>query len=142
MKSGFWFATALASVVCMLSGCNRVSSSDKRFVAATMPPAFEDFRMYSGDGAAHGRQACLAMIRTPFGDAQESVVLQRGSGITFDVAATRDGGDWDISSDGAAPTSGTSAVFRFLVVDCVSALEDKYRAEPDDAAAVRSPLHR
>lgn len=126
----------------MLSGCDGVSGSDKRFVAATMPPAFDAFRMYGGDGAAAGRQACLATIRTPDGDAEETVLLERGSGMTFGLSATRDGADWDISADGTAPTARDSSVFRFLVVDCVSALEDKFQAEAGDAALRRSPLHR
>jgi hypothetical protein len=142
MKSGFGFVAALTSVVFLLSGCGGVSSSDKRFIAASMPTAFSVFRMYSGNGAAAGRQACLALIRTPFGDAQESVVLERGSGMTFDLSATRDGSDWDVTSDGAAPTADNSAVFRYLLVDCVSALQDKYRAEPGgEAPESRSPLH-
>lgn len=142
MKSGFGVATALASVICLLGGCDRISSSDERFIAATLPAAFDAFRMYSGEGDSAGRQACLATIRTPFGDAQESVVLERGSGMTFDVSAARDGLDWQISTDGAAPTARDSSMFRFLLVDCVSALQDKFQAEPGDDVAVRSPLHR
>jgi hypothetical protein len=142
MKSGFGLAAALASVVCLLSGCDGVSGPDKRFIAATMPPSFEAFRMYDGGGASAGRQACLATIRTPYGDAQESVVLERGSGITFDVSAARDGSSWEIRSDGSAPTEGNAAIFHALLVDCVSALQDKYFAEPPGAVRGSSPLHR
>ena len=143
MKKGFRVAAALTSVVCVVSGCDGVSGSDRRFVAATMPSGFDAFRMYGASGASRGRQACLAMIRTPSGDdVQESVVLERGSGMAFDLSATRDGRGWDIRSDGVAPTAGNSAVFRELLVDCVSTLEDKYRAEPADMPGRRAPLHR
>jgi len=143
MKSGFLFAAVLASIACLISGCDGVSRSDKRFVAATMPPAFDTFRMYSQGDPSSARQACMATIRTPFGDTREAVVLERGSGITFDIAATRDGLEWDVSSDGLAPTDIDSPVFRYLLVDCVSALQDKYRAEPAGVTnTTLSPLHR
>lgn len=143
MKSGSGLAAALvlALVACVLSGCDRLSRSDQQFVEATLPAAFDSFRMYSPGGASAGRQACTAGIRTAFGDVEETAVLERGSGITFDVSATRDGLTWDISSDGVAPTDADSPLFRFLLVDCASTLQDKYRAEPAGADKRTSPLH-
>jgi hypothetical protein len=143
MKKNFGFATALAAAVFTLSGCDGFSASDKQFVAASMPTSFESFRMYNEEGGATaGRQACLAMIHTPVGVAQEHVVLERGSGMTFSISAARDGLNWDVSSDGGAPTDGNSAVFRYLVVACVSTLEDKFLAEATDKVARPSLLHR
>lgn len=142
MKSGLGLVAALVSVVCMLSGCDGVSSSDRQFITASMPSAFSAFRMYGEEGAAAGRQACIATIHTPYGDAQESILLERGSGKTFDISATRDGLDWDVSSDGTAPTAEDSSMFRYLLVDCVSALQDKYQADPGEVPETRSPLHR
>ncbi|PXW18419.1 hypothetical protein C7408_12119 [Paraburkholderia caballeronis] len=107
-----------------------------------MPDTFLSFRMYDSGGQSGRRQACTATIRTPQGDVNEVVVLERGSGMVFDVAATRDGSDWTITSEGTAPTDENSPVFRYLLVDCVSALEDKYRAEPYGYRSRQSPLHR
>jgi len=143
MKNNFGFAMVLAVAVCTLSGCDGFSASDKQFVAASMPTSFESFRMYNEEGGATaGRQACLAMIHTPVGVAQETAVLERGSGMTFSISAARDGLDWNVSSDGGPPTESNSAVFRYLVVSCVSTLEEKFLAQATDKITRPSLLHR
>lgn len=134
----------LAALVGCLSGCsNGVSDSDAKFVAAGMPPQFESFRMYSaapdigGPIGAHAHhsarlhQACQAIIQSAGGRFRESVILENESAQSFDLDVERTASGWTVASDGLLAPSDDSAGLRTQFTNCVNALEDKFRAEPE-----------
>ena len=134
----------LAALVGALAGCsNGVSDSDVKFVAAGMPPQFESFRMYSAapdsggpvGGYAHPparlQQGCQAIIRSASGHFRESVILESKSAESFDLDVERTSSGWTVTSDGLAPPIVNSTGLRTQFTNCVSAIEDKFRAEPE-----------
>jgi hypothetical protein len=134
----------LAALVGALPGCsNGVSDSDVKFVAAGMPPQFESFRMYSAapdsggpvSGYAHRparlQQGCQAIIRSAGDHFRESVILESEAAESFDLDVVRTASGWTVTSDGLAPPSDNSAGLRTQFTNCVSALEDKFRADPE-----------
>ncbi|RDJ97552.1 hypothetical protein [Paraburkholderia lacunae] len=134
----------LVALIGALAGCsNGVSDADVNFVAAAMPSQFESFRMYNiasdsgGPVGAHAhrpgrlQQGCEAIIRSASGHLRETVILESGSAQSFDLDAVRTSSGWTVTSDGLAPPSDNSGVFRTRFMNCVSAIEDKFRAEPE-----------
>jgi hypothetical protein len=134
----------LAALVGCLPGCsNGVSDSDAKFVAAAMPPQFESFRMYSavpdsgGPIGAHAHrparlhQGCQAIIQSVGGRFRESVILENESAQSFDLDVDRTASGWTVTSDGLFAPSDDSAGLRTQFTNCVNALEDKFRAEPE-----------
>lgn len=135
---------ALAALVGNLAGCSSgVSDSDVKFIAAAMPPQFDSLRMYSAVPDSSGRsntdaqasaglrQGCVAIIRSGNGHTRETVILDSKSAGLFDLEVTRTSSGWSVTSDGLAPPSDNSAGLRIQFTNCVSAIEDKFRAEPD-----------
>lgn len=136
---------ALGAFVALVAGCgDNISQSDVDFVATAIPTQFESFRMYSaavevshtaGEGAQPRsglHQGCEAIIHHAQGHVRESVVLDE-SGGAFDLDVMRSGDGWVVTSDGLSPPSGNTVAFRTQFTNCVSAIEDKYRAEPERA---------
>ncbi|SIO32071.1 hypothetical protein SAMN05444165_2217 [Paraburkholderia phenazinium] len=130
-----------------LAGCSDgISPSDVQFVVSAMPSQFESLRMYHttpdnaapfGSAAPHGpvrlQQGCEAILRLPGGEKREAVILDSGTEASFDLDAIRTDDGWNVTSDGLSPPSDNPVAFRTQLTNCVSAIEDKYRAEPDKA---------
>jgi hypothetical protein len=126
----------VAVLLGVLTGCSDgISQSDVQFVVAGMPAQFQSLRMYHtvpddaaplGSSAAHAAvrllQGCEAILRLPGGEKREAVTL---------AVRTADG--WSVTSDGLSPPSDNPVAFRTQFTNCVSAIQDKYRAEPDKA---------
>ncbi|MFM0389931.1 hypothetical protein [Paraburkholderia dipogonis] len=134
----------LAALVGALPGCsNGVSDSDVKFVAAGMPAQFESLRMYSAAPDSGGpvsgynrrparlQQGCLAIIRSAGGHFRESVILESESAESFDLNVVRTSSGWTVTSDGLAPPIDNSTGLRIQFTNCVNALEDKFRVEPE-----------
>lgn len=135
---------ALAVFVGILAGCgNSVSDSDIQFVTTAMPTQFEALRMYGAvparDGSiglsAHGparlQQGCEAVIRSAKGAFRESVVLDSESAEYFELDVSRTPGGWAVTTDGLAEPSSNSVGLRTQFTNCLTAIKDKLRAQPD-----------
>ncbi|WP_090688782.1 hypothetical protein [Paraburkholderia phenazinium] len=129
-----------------LAGCSdSVSDSDVQFVIGAMPSQFQSFRMYltapenaaplgsSVHGAVQLQQGCEAMILAPGGQKRETVILESRSAASFDLDVIRTADGWNVTSDGLAPPGNNPVAFRTQLTSCVSAIEDKYRSEPEKA---------
>lgn len=127
-----------------LDGCgDEVSDADVAFVAAMTPAQFESLRMYnappdnvtSGAGylspPARLQQGCEAIIRSSSGPVREAVILESVSAASFDLDAVRKTDGWAVTSDDFAPPSANPVEFRSRFTSCVSAIQDKYLADPD-----------
>lgn len=136
----------LAALIGALVGCSDgIAEADVAFVVATLPSHFDSMRMYYTapdnvapvGGAARPatglKQGCEAIIRTARGHAREVVILENGLPESFDLDAVRNSDGWTVTSDGLAPPSGNPVAFRTQFMSCVSAIEDKFRAEPEKA---------
>jgi hypothetical protein len=137
----------LVALVGALAGCSDgISQSDVQFVVSAMPSQFDSLRMYHtapdnaapfGSSASHApvqlQQGCEAMLRVPGGEKREAVILESGTAASFDLDAIRTADGWSVSSDGLSPPSDNPVAFRTQLTNCVSAIEDKYRAEPEKA---------
>ena len=131
----------VAAFVGILAACgNSVSDSDIQFITAGMPPQFEALRMYGAvphrDGSigtsSHGlQQGCEATIREPGGPFRESVILDSQSAEYFELEVSRTPDGWSVTTDGLAAPSGNSVGLRTQFTNCLAAIKDKYRAEPD-----------
>jgi hypothetical protein len=135
----------LVVLIGVLAGCSDgVSQADVQFVIAAMPSQFESLRMYHtapdnvapfGSSAPHApvqlQQGCEAMLRVPGGEKREAVILDSGTAASFDLDAIRTADGWNVTSDGLSPPSDDPVTFRARFTNCMSAIEDKYRAEPD-----------
>ena len=135
---------ALAALVGVLAGCgNAISDSDIQFVTAAMPTQFEAFRMYgaipvrdgspglSTHGPARLQQGCEAVVRSPRGAFRESVVLDSESAEYFELDVSRTPGGWAVTTDGLAEPSSNSVGLRSQFTNCLTAIKDKLRAQPD-----------
>lgn len=136
------FAGITAAVIfSTVTGCSDgISEADVAFVSAETPSQFESLRMYSAappSGNAHlpGRlhQGCMAIIRSQGRDVRETVILEDDPGASFDLDVARTFSGWHVTSDGLAPPSADSIAFRTQFTNCVSAVQDKYAAEPEKA---------
>ncbi|MGF6725450.1 hypothetical protein P3T43_004828 [Paraburkholderia sp. GAS41] len=130
-----------------LAGCSDgISQSDVQFVVAALPSQFVSLRMYhtAPDNApAFGssaprvpmrlQQGCEAILHLPGGDRREAVILDTGNDASFDLDAIRTADGWNVTSDGLAPPGDNPVAFRTRFTSCLSAIEDKYRAEPNKA---------
>ncbi|MGA3252308.1 MAG: hypothetical protein ABSD12_29830 [Paraburkholderia sp.] len=137
----------LAVLIGALAGCSdNISPSDVQFVVAAMPSQFKSLRMYHtapdnvapfGSSGPHApvqlQQGCEAMLRVPAGDKREAVILDSSTAASFDLEAVRTADGWNVTSDGLSPPSDNPVEFRTQFTNCVSAIEEKYRAEPDKA---------
>jgi hypothetical protein len=137
----------LAVLIAVLAGCSDgISPADVQFVIAAMPSQFESLRMYHtapdnvapfGSSAPHApvqlQQGCEAMLRVAGGEKREVVILDSGTAASFDLDAISTAYGWNVTSDGLSPPSDNPVEFRTQFTNCVSAIEDKYRAEPDKA---------
>jgi hypothetical protein len=137
----------LAVLIGALAGCSdNISPSDVQFVVAAMPSQFKSLRMYHtatdnvapfGSSGSHApvqlQQGCEAMLRVPAGDKREAVILDSSTAASFDLEAVRTADGWNVTSDGLSPPSDNPVEFRTQFTNCVSAIEEKYRAEPDKA---------
>ncbi|WP_144155474.1 hypothetical protein [Paraburkholderia sp. BCC1885] len=137
----------LVALIGVLAGCSDgISQSDVQFVTSAMPPQFTSFRMYHtapdnaapfGNSGSHGpvrlQQGCEAILHLPGGDKRESVILDSGADDSFDLDAIRTADGWNVSSDGLSPPADNPVAFRTQFTNCVSAIQDKYQAEPDKA---------
>lgn len=131
----------VVAFVGVLAACgNSVSDSDIQFIAAGMQPQFEALRMYGAvphrDGSigtsSHGlQQGCEAIIRSPGGAFRESVILDSESAEYFEIEVSRTPDGWSVTTDGLAAPSSNSVGLRTQFTNCVAAIKDKYRAEPD-----------
>ncbi|MEM5313301.1 hypothetical protein [Paraburkholderia sp. JHI869] len=134
----------LVVFVGILAGCsNGISDSDIQFVTAAMPPQIDAFRMYGAvpqrDGSsgtyAHGsaglQQGCEAIIHSPGGNVHESVVLDSASAAYVELDVSRTPGGWSVTTDGLTAPSDNSVGLRTQFTNCLSAIQDKYRAEPE-----------
>lgn len=134
----------LAACVAVLAGCgNAVSDSDIQFVTAAMPARFEAFRMYGAvpfrDGSpglsAHApaklQQGCEAVIRSAKGSFRESVVLDSESAEYFELDVSRTPDGWTVTTDSLAAPSGNSVGLRTQFTNCLAAIKDKLRAQPE-----------
>ncbi|MEM5424898.1 hypothetical protein AB3X91_02400 [Paraburkholderia sp. BR14263] len=135
---------ALAAFVTALAGCgNAVSDSDIQFVTAAMPAQFEAFRMYGAvpfrDGSpglsAHAparlQQGCEAVVRSAKGSFRESVVLDSESAEYFELDVSRTPDGWTVTTDSLAAPSGNSVGLRTQFTNCLTAIKDKLRAQPE-----------
>jgi hypothetical protein len=137
----------VAVLLGVLTGCSDgISQSDVQFVVAGMPAQFQSLRMYHtvpddaaplGSSAAHAAvrllQGCEAILRLPGGEKREAVTLGSDTAASFDLDAVRTADGWSVTSDGLSPPSDNPVAFRTQFTNCVSAIQDKYRAEPDKA---------
>ena len=137
----------LAVLIGALAGCSDgISQSDVQFVVSALPSQFESLRMYHtapdnaapfGSSAPHApvrlQQGCEAILHLPGGDKREAVILDTGTDASFDLDAIRTADGWNVTSDGLSPPSDNPVAFRTQFTNCLSAIEDKYRAEPDKA---------
>ncbi len=134
----------LAASIAILAGCGKdVSDSDIQFVTAAMPAQFEAFRMYGAvpfrDGSpglsAHAparlQQGCEAVIRAPKGSFRESVVLDSESAEYFELDVSRTPDGWTVTTDSLAAPSGNSVGLRTQFTNCLTAIRDKLRAQPE-----------
>ncbi|WP_321962221.1 hypothetical protein [Paraburkholderia sp. J7] len=134
----------LAALIGVLAGCgNAISDSDVQFVTAAMPTQFEAFRMYgavpvrdgsnglSSHGPARLQQGCEAVIHSPRGAYRESVVLDGGSAEYFELDVSRTPDGWVVTTDGLAEPSSNSVGLRTQFTNCLTAIKDKLRAQPD-----------
>ena len=134
----------LAVFVGILAGCgNDVSDSDIQFVTDAMPTQFEALSMYGAvplrDGSiglsAHGparlQQGCEAVVRSARGAFRESVVLDSESAEYFELDVSRTPGGWAVTTDGLAAPINNSVGLRTQFTNCLTAIKDKLRAEPD-----------
>ena len=87
----------------------------------------------SGHPSAGLLQGCEATLHTASGHTREAVILENGSTVSFDLEAVRTSNGWTVTSDGLAPPANNPVAFRTQFTNCVSAIEDKFRAEPDKA---------
>jgi hypothetical protein len=78
-------------------------------------------------------QGCEAILRLPGGEKREAVTLGSDTAASFDLDAVRTADGWSVTSDGLSPPSDNPVAFRTQFTNCVSAIQDKYRAEPDKA---------
>ena len=135
---------ALAAFVGILAGCgNPVSDSDIQFVTAAMPAQFDAFRMYGAvpfrDGSpglsAHAptrlQQGCEAVVRSERGAFRESVVLDSESAEYFELDVSRTPDGWVVTTDSLAAPSGNSVGLRTQFTNCLTAIKDKLRAQPE-----------
>jgi hypothetical protein len=130
-----------------LAACSDgISSSDVQFVVSAMPSQFQSLRMYHtapddaaplGSSAPRGpmklQQGCEAILHLPGGDKREAVILDSSTDDSFDLDAIRTADGWNVTSDGLSPASNNPVAFRTQFTNCLSAIQDKYRAEPDKA---------
>ena len=137
----------LAVLSGVLAGCSDgISQLDEQFVIAALPSQFESLRMYHtapdtvapfGSSAPHAavrlQQGCEAILRLPGGEKREAVILDSATAPSFDLDAVRNADGWSVSSDGLSPPSDNPVAFRTQLTNCVSAIQDKYRAEPEKA---------
>ena len=138
---------ALAVLIGALAGCSDgISESDVQFVVAGMPSQFQSMRMYHtvpddaapfGSSAPHValqlQQGCEAILRVAGGEKRVTVILDSGKAASFDLDAVRAADGWNVTSDGLSPPSDNPVAFRTQFTNCVSAIQDKYRAEPEKA---------
>lgn len=108
-----------------------------------MPAQFDALRMYGAvpvrDGSiglsAHSparlQQGCEAVVRSARGDFRESVVLDSESAEYFELDVSRTPDGWSVTSDGLAAPSDNSVGLRTQFTNCVAAIKDKLRAEPE-----------
>ncbi|MGA7781210.1 MAG: hypothetical protein WCA85_26375 [Paraburkholderia sp.] len=75
----------------------------------------------------------MAIIRSQGRDVRETVILEDDPGASFDLDVARTFSGWHVTSDGLAPPSADSIAFRTQFTNCVSAVQDKYAAEPEKA---------
>jgi hypothetical protein len=59
------------------------------------------------------------------------VILESKSAESFDLDVVRTSSGWTVTSDGLAPPIVNSTGLRTQFTNCVSAIEDKVRAEPE-----------
>lgn len=136
----------LVALIGSLAGCSdSMSETDVQFVIGAMPPQFQSMRMYltapenaapfgsSAHAAVKLQQGCEAVLTVPGGQKREAVILESQSAATFDLDAVRTADGWNVTSDGLAPPGDHPVEFRTQFTNCVSAIEDKYRSEPDPA---------
>jgi hypothetical protein len=136
----------LAAFICALAGCSdSVSEADVQFVIGAMPPQFQSLRMYHTvpenaapfGSSAHGpvqlQQGCEAILLVSGGQKRETVILESNTAASFDLDAIRTADGWKVTSDGLSPPSDNPVAFRTQFTNCVSAIEDKYRSEPEPA---------
>lgn len=134
----------LAAFAGMLAGCgNAVSDSDIQFVTSAMPAQFEAFRMYGAvpfrDGSpglsAHAparlQQGCEAVVRSAKGSFRESVVLDSESAEYFELDVSRTPDGWTVTTDSLSAPSGNSVGLRTQFTNCLTAIKDKLRAQPE-----------
>jgi hypothetical protein len=139
---------ALAALIGILASCgDSISDSDVQFVASAMPSQFESLRMYhtapedaapfGSSARAHApvglQQGCEAILHVAGGEKREVVILDSGKAASFDLDAIRTSDGWNVTSDGLSPPSDNPVAFRTQLTNCVSAIQDKYRAEPEKA---------
>jgi hypothetical protein len=79
------------------------------------------------------QQGCEAILRLPGGDKREAVILENSNDESFDLDAIRTADGWTVTSDGLSPPSNNPVAFRTQFTTCLSAIQDKYRAEPEKA---------
>jgi disulfide bond formation protein DsbB len=144
--AGIFARIALVALIGTLAGCSdSMSETDVQFVIGAMPPQFQSMRMYltapenaapfgsSAHAAVKLQQGCEAVLTVPGGQKREAVILESQSAATFDLDAVRTADGWNVTSDGLAPPGDHPVEFRTQFTSCVSAIEDKYRSEPDPA---------
>ena len=61
----------------------------------------------------------------------QEVLILDGEGEPFDLEATRTTPGRDVTASGSSSPKSDPNVFRARFIKCVSALEDKYRSEPE-----------
>jgi hypothetical protein len=144
---------SLTFCVSLVTACSdNISQADVDFVSAGMPAQFQSLRMYGApldpdpgssrltmkQGRLH--QACAAMLQTAHNPEREVVILENDSGKTFDLDATHTPEGWRVTSDGLNSPSADTVGFRTQFTNCISAIQEKYRAEPEKAPFSRDPL--
>lgn len=137
---------ALVALIGALSACSDgISKSDVQFVIGAMPSQFQSLRMYhtapenaapfgsSAHASMRLQQGCEAVLLVPGGQKREAVILDSDTAASFDLDAIRTADGWSVTSDGLAPPGDNPVEFRTQFTNCVSAIEDKYRSEPEKA---------